>query len=83
MRGKSLDELAALPKVEEKLEEELQAAADQARRYGSALSERYGLTDLRLFAVVGTGLERVVWQTVSSGITVFAKGRLNRYLGLL
>jgi hypothetical protein len=60
VRALSREELAALPKVEE----ELQAAANQARRYGAALSERYGLTDLRLFAVVGIGLERVVWQRV-------------------
>ena len=56
----SLEELAALPEVER----ELQAAEEQARRYGAALSERYGLTDLRLFAVVGIGLERVVWRRV-------------------
>jgi hypothetical protein len=60
VREKSRDELAALPEVKK----ELQAAGEQAQRYGSALSERYGLTDLRLFAVVGVGLERVVWQTV-------------------
>jgi len=28
------------------------------------LRERYGLTDLRLFAVMGIGLERVVWRAV-------------------
>ncbi len=61
VKAKSMAELAALPKVEE----ELQAAGVQARRYGAALSERYGLTDLRLFAVVGIGLERVVWQAAS------------------
>jgi hypothetical protein len=57
-----MEELAALPAVKE----ELAAAADQARRYGAALTARYGLTDLRLYAVVGVGLERVVWQTVQS-----------------
>lgn len=43
---------------------ELDAAAEQAQRYGAALSERYSLTDLRLYAVVGIGLERVVWRVV-------------------
>jgi hypothetical protein len=60
VRAKSMEDLAALPAVKE----ELTAATDQAQRYGAALSERYGLTDLRLYAVVGVGLERVVWQTV-------------------
>ena len=60
VRAKSMAELAALPAVEA----ELTAAAEQARRYGAALTTRYGLTDLRLYAVVGVGLERVVWQTV-------------------
>ena len=60
VRGKSRDELAALPDVKK----ELQAAGDQAQRYGAALQARYGLTDLRLFAVVGIGLERVVWQNL-------------------
>jgi hypothetical protein len=59
-RVKPMEELAALPAVKE----ELAAAADQARRYGAALTARYGLTHLRLYAVVGVGLERVVWQTV-------------------
>ena len=36
-----------------------------ARTVGAALSERYGLSDLRLYAVVGVGLERVVWQRVA------------------
>ena len=55
------DELAALPVVAAKLRE----AEDQARRYGAALRERYGLSDLRLFAVVGLGIERVVWRAVA------------------
>ena len=61
LRVKTMDELAALPAVQA----ELAAAAEQARRYGATLTERYGLTDLRLYAVVGVGLERVVWQTVT------------------
>ncbi len=60
VRELSREALAGLPKVEEAL----QAAAEQARRYGANLRERYGLTDLRLYAVVGVGLERVVWRAV-------------------
>lgn len=60
IRELSRDELAALPLVAEKL----QAAADQTRRYGAALQECYGPIDLRRFAVVGLGLERVVWRAV-------------------
>ncbi len=61
VKAQSMAELAALAAVQA----QLAAAVEQARRYGAALSERYGLTDLRLFAVVGIGLERVVWQPVS------------------
>ncbi|MDG4594246.1 MAG: AAA family ATPase [Candidatus Contendobacter sp.] len=60
VREKTHDELATLPLVKA----QLRAAADQAQQYGAALRERYGLTDLRAFAVVALGLERVVWQTV-------------------
>ncbi|MDQ5909121.1 MAG: family ATPase [Pseudomonadota bacterium] len=60
VRVKGMKELAALAPVKEALEE----AAEQAQRYGEALADRYGLTDLRLYAVVGVGLERVVWQIV-------------------
>jgi hypothetical protein len=60
VQEKTREELALLPAVVAKLNE----AAEQARRYGAALRVRYGLTDLRLFAVVGIGLERVVWQAV-------------------
>ena len=59
-REKSPDELAVLPAVLGKLSE----AEEQARRYGAALRERYSLTDLRAFAVVALGLERVVWRAV-------------------
>ncbi|HAS51985.1 MAG TPA: AAA family ATPase, partial [Gammaproteobacteria bacterium] len=45
-RAKRMDELAALAPVKA----ELEAAAEQARRYGGALADRYGLTDLRLYA---------------------------------
>ena len=62
----SREVLAALPLVKTKLAE----AAEQAQRYGAALQSRYGLTDLRLFAVVGIGLERVVWQTVKRAAVI-------------
>ena len=61
VKAQSMAELAALGAVQSALD----AAAAQARRYGAALAERYGLTDLRLFAVVGIGLERVVWRGIS------------------
>jgi hypothetical protein len=61
VRGETPAALAALPLVQTKLVE----AGEQARRYGAALQARYGLTDLRCFAVVGLGLERVVWQGVN------------------
>ena len=60
VREQSRDELAALPPVKARLQE----ATTQAQQYGAALQDRYGLTDLRLYAVVGVGLERVVWQAV-------------------
>jgi hypothetical protein len=60
VRKAAREELATLSIVAAKLDE----AADQARRYGAALRERYALTDLRAFAVVAIGLERVVWRAV-------------------
>ncbi|MFZ1642160.1 MAG: AAA family ATPase [Candidatus Contendobacter sp.] len=60
VQGQARDALAALPAVAAKLDE----AEQQARRYGAALRERYHLTDLRTFAVVALGLERVVWRAV-------------------
>ncbi len=54
------DELALLPAVAAELDE----AEQQALHYGAALREQYGLTDLRAFAVVALGLERVVWRAV-------------------
>ena len=59
-REQTRETLAALPAVAAKLDE----AEDQARRYGAALRERYGLTDLRAFAVAAIGMERVVWRAV-------------------
>jgi hypothetical protein len=59
-RERTREALTALPAVAAKLDE----AEEQARRYGAALRERYGLTDLRAFAVAGIGMERVVWRAV-------------------
>jgi hypothetical protein len=59
-REQSREQLAALTPVAAKLDE----AEEQARRYGAVLRQRYGLTDLRAFAVVAIGLERVVWRAV-------------------
>jgi hypothetical protein len=42
----------------------LDEAAAQAQRYGQTLRERYGLADLRAFAVVALGVERLVWRVV-------------------
>lgn len=54
--------LAKLPAVAAKLRE----AAEQAERYGTALTERYRLTGLHCYAVVALGFERVVFQTVGT-----------------
>ena len=59
-RERSREQLTTLPAVAAKLDE----AAEQARRYGATLRERYGLTELRTFAVVALGFERVVWRAV-------------------
>ncbi len=64
VRARSRETLAALPAVAAKLDE----AEAQARRYGAALRERYGLTDLHAFAVVGIGHERLVWRAVDAAL---------------
>lgn len=58
VRERARDDLIALPVVAAKLDE----AAAQARRYGATLREGYGVTDLRAFAVVALGVERLVWR---------------------
>lgn len=58
VRGQSRESLAALPAVAAKLDE----AAAQAADYGATLRERHGLKDLRAFAVVALGVERLVWR---------------------
>jgi hypothetical protein len=60
VRERAREDLVKLPAVAVKLGE----AETQARHYGAALRERYGLTDLRAFTVVALGLERVVWRAV-------------------
>jgi hypothetical protein len=58
VRAQPREALAVLPAVATKLDE----ATAQARDYGALLRERYGLADLRAFAVVALGLERLVWR---------------------
>jgi hypothetical protein len=58
VRGQSRETLAALPAVAAKLDE----GAAQAAYYGATLRERHGLKDLRAFAVVALGVERLVWR---------------------
>lgn len=53
-----MEELAEIPLVQTALA----SAAEQARRYGAVLTERYALQDLRQYAMVSVGLERVVWR---------------------
>ncbi len=60
VRGQSREALAALPAVAAKLDE----AAAQAADYGATLRVRHGLKDLRAFAVVALGVERLVWRAV-------------------
>lgn len=59
-RERSREQLTTLPAVAAKLDE----AESQARHYGATLRERYGLADLRAFAVVAIGFERVVWRAL-------------------
>ena len=63
LKAKTLAELEALPAVAAKLDE----ATDQAQRYGAVLQQRYGLSAVQGFAVVGIGLERVVFRQVMGG----------------
>jgi len=58
VRAHSRESLAALPAVAAKLDE----AAAQAADYGATLRARHGLKDLRAFAVVALGVERLVWR---------------------
>ena len=58
VRNMSMGELAELPQIAAALE----SATEQARDYGGILIKRYELKDLRQYAVVSVGLERVVWR---------------------
>ena len=58
VRNMSMEELAEPPLIAAALE----SATEQAQQYGGVLIERYGLKDLRQYAVVSVGLERVVWR---------------------
>ncbi|EIC20247.1 AAA family ATPase [Thiorhodovibrio frisius] len=56
----SREALAKRPAVAAKLDE----AEAQVRDYGGTLTKRHGLSDLRAFAVVALGVERLVWRVV-------------------
>ena len=58
VRNMSMEALAELPLITTALA----SATEQARDYGGVLIKRYELTDLRQYAVVSVGLERVVWR---------------------
>jgi Protein of unknown function (DUF1703). len=60
VRAQSREALAQLPAVAAQLD----AAAAQAADYGATLRARHGLKDLRAFAVVALGVERLVWRVV-------------------
>ena len=62
LTAKTQAELEALPAVVAKLDE----ATEQAQRYGAVLQQRYGLSAVHRFAVVGLGLERVVFRRLAS-----------------
>ena len=61
VKQKSREELLAIEKVKEKLKE----ATTQVKGYRKRLLDKYGSTlNLRTFAVVGLGFEKVVWEEV-------------------
>ncbi|MEY6433540.1 AAA family ATPase [Thioalkalicoccus limnaeus] len=60
VRNQSREALAARPEVAAKLDE----AAAQAADYGATLRKRHGLKELRAFAVVALGVERLVWRAL-------------------
>ena len=57
-----MEQLAELPLIAAALA----SATEQARDYGGVLIERYDLKDLRQYAVVSVGLERVVWRELTN-----------------
>ena len=61
VKQKSREELLAIEKVKDKLKE----ATTQVKGYRKRLLDKYGSTlNLRTFAVVGLGFEKVVWEEV-------------------
>ena len=60
VRQESREALVKQPAVAAKLDE----AEAQASDYGATLTRRHGLSDLRAFAVVALGVERLVWRVV-------------------
>ena len=61
VRNMPMEQLAELPLIATALA----SATEQARDYGGALIKRYELKDLRQYAVVSVGLERVVWRELT------------------
>ena len=61
VKQKSREELLAIEKVKDKLKE----ASTQVKGYRKRLLDKYGSTlNLRTFAVIGLGFEKVVWEEV-------------------
>ncbi|MBK5968348.1 MULTISPECIES: AAA family ATPase [Thiorhodovibrio] len=60
VRAQPREALMQYPAVADKLDE----AEAQARDYGGTLITRHGLADLRAFAVVALGVERLVWRVL-------------------
>ena len=55
------EELMTIPAVQK----QLQQGEEQALDYGQELLQRFGTLDLRCFAIVALGLERIVWSEVT------------------
>ena len=62
VRNMPMEQLAELPLIAAALA----SATEQARDYGGVLIERYDLKDLRQYAAVSVGLERVVWRELTN-----------------
>jgi len=71
VQAESREALVLRPAVAAKLDE----AEAQARDYGETLTRRHGLSDLRAFAVVALGVERLVWRAVCPPPNVPRRGR--------
>jgi len=66
VQQKSFAELLKVDAIKEKMD----GAKDQLQGYQQSLQQKYGADlKLRTFAVVGVGLDRVVWEEVKSHLT--------------